>query len=84
MRSPERREDQVRRMLDGPPRPVVPARLALHAAGRGHRMLRRRRVVRTIGWWLLLAAVIAFTVWAVIAEPWATPPMETTPPLEGW
>lgn len=84
MSRPERKEDRVRRMLNGPPRPVVPPRLALRAATRGHRILRRRRAARTVGWWLLFAAAVAFTVWAVIVEPWSAPPMDTTPPWEGW
>ncbi|KUJ66116.1 hypothetical protein ACZ90_40410 [Streptomyces albus subsp. albus] len=80
----DRKEDEVRRMLDRPPRPLVPPRLAVRAAERGHRILRRRRAVRAVGWWLLLAAVVAFTVWAAIVEPWRVPPADTTPPLEGW
>jgi hypothetical protein len=35
-------------------------------------------------WLLLLAAAVAFTVWAVTAHPWVEPPSETTPPLTGW
>ncbi|WP_327709168.1 hypothetical protein OG912_10800 [Streptomyces sp. NBC_00464] len=78
-----RKEDEVRRMLEGP-RPQVPAELAARAEERGVRLLRRRRVLRRL--WLLVvtAAVVAFTVWAVVAQPWQAPPAETTPPLEGW
>ncbi|MEE4491006.1 hypothetical protein ACIBI8_01355 [Streptomyces sp. NPDC050529] len=78
-----RKEDEVRRMLEGP-RPQVPAELAARAEERGVRLLRRRRVLRRL--WLLMvtAAVVAFTVWAVVAQPWQVPPAETTPPLEGW
>ncbi|MBH5335166.1 hypothetical protein IHE55_10305 [Streptomyces pactum] len=83
MSRPERREDRVRRMLDGPPRPVLPPALADRAADRGRRVLRRRRAARAVGWWLLFAAVVAFTVWAVITEPWTTPPLDSTP-VEGW
>ncbi|WP_393060123.1 hypothetical protein [Streptomyces sp. LN549] len=78
-----RREDDVRRMLETP-HPQVPAELAARAAERGARLLRLRRVLRRL--WLLTAAaaVVAFTVWAVVAQPWQVPPAETTPPLDGW
>ncbi|MEU9762693.1 hypothetical protein [Streptomyces sp. NPDC047985] len=76
------KEEEVRRMLDGP-HPQVPADLARRAAARGGRLLRRRRLAR----WLLLvvafAAVVAFTVWAATAHPWRTPPAMTTP-ADGW
>lgn len=70
-------------MLEGP-RPQVPAELAARAAERGGRLLRRRRVLHRLGLLALVAGVAAFTVWAVVAEPWQTPPAGTTPPLEGW
>ncbi|MFG3135076.1 hypothetical protein ACGFZA_02515 [Streptomyces sp. NPDC048211] len=78
-----RKEDEVRRMLEGP-RPQVPAELAARAVEHGVRLLRRRRVLRRL--WLLAvtAAVVAFTVWAVVAQPWQAPPAETTAPLDGW
>ncbi|MEU2245509.1 hypothetical protein [Streptomyces sp. NPDC019224] len=58
-----RREDQVRRMLEGP-RPQVPAGLAARAAERGGRLLRRRRTLRRLGMLALgAAAVAAFAVW---------------------
>ena len=65
-------------------RPQVPADLAARAAERGARLLRRRRVLRRL--WLLAATgvVVAFMVWAVVAQPWQAPPAGTTPPLEGW
>ncbi|MFE5092877.1 hypothetical protein ACFRCI_21590 [Streptomyces sp. NPDC056638] len=77
------REDEVRRMLDGP-HPQVPADLAQRAAERGGRLLRRRRFARTLVLLAAFAAVVAFTVWAVAAQPWQLPPTETTPPLNGW
>ncbi|MFF1837586.1 hypothetical protein ACFVXE_25770 [Streptomyces sp. NPDC058231] len=77
------KEDQVRRMLDGP-HPQVPADLAERAAERGGRMLRRRRAARALAVAALVAAVLAFTVWAVVAEPWHVQPAETTPPLGRW
>ncbi|MGW0464147.1 hypothetical protein ACWDX6_02570 [Streptomyces sp. NPDC003027] len=80
---PERPEDQVRRMLESP-HPQVPGDLAARAVERGTRLLHRGRMVRRVLWTLLAAAVIAFAVWASVAEPWAVPPAGTTPPLEGW
>lgn len=64
--------------------PPVPAELAARAAERGERLLRRRRALRRL--WLVTAtaAVVAFTVWAVVVQPWQVPPAETTPPLDGW
>jgi hypothetical protein len=78
----DRKENEVRRMLETR-YPPVPADLASRAAGQGHRLLRRRRAIRRAGWLLLAAAVIAFAVWASVAEPWVSPPRNTTPPLEG-
>ncbi|MEV7235610.1 hypothetical protein AB0N06_16955 [Streptomyces sp. NPDC051020] len=82
MRRQDQKEDQVRRMLDVP-HPQVPADLAERAAERGGRMLRRRRALRALVMFVLCAAVVAFTVWVVIAEPWQVPSTETTPPLDG-
>ena len=83
MNGPERKEVEVRRMMDGP-HPVVPAGLGPLAAEQGVRLLRRRRALRRVWLVLLLVAVIAFTAWATVAEPWTAPPSDTTPPLEGW
>ncbi|MFK0097235.1 hypothetical protein [Streptomyces sp. NPDC091040] len=77
-----RRQDEVRRMLEGP-HPPVPAGLAASAAERGARLLRRRRALRRLWVLALVAAVTAFTVWALTVRPWETPPAETTP-VEGW
>ncbi|MER5363459.1 hypothetical protein [Streptomyces sp. NPDC002785] len=77
------REDEVRRMLDGP-HPQVPADLAQRATERGGRLLRRHRFTRGLVMLVAFAAVAAFTVWAVAAQPWQLPPVETTPPLGGW
>lgn len=79
----ERREDEVRRLLDSP-HPQVPGDLAARAVARGTRLLRRDRVMRRALWLLLCAAAVAFAVWASVAEPWEVPPAGTTPPLEGW
>ncbi|WP_371630394.1 hypothetical protein OG892_25740 [Streptomyces sp. NBC_00341] len=78
-----RKEDEVRRMLDGP-HPPVPADLAERAAELGGRVLRRRRALRRLGLLVLIAAVAVFAVWAVTVQPWQAPPAETTPPLGGW
>ncbi|GGW70400.1 hypothetical protein [Streptomyces xantholiticus] len=83
MNGPERKEDEVRRLMDGP-HPVVPADLGPRAAAIGARLLRRHRIARRAWLLLLVAAVIACTVWATVTEPWAVPPSNTTPPLEGW
>ncbi|KOU24663.1 hypothetical protein ADK52_13675 [Streptomyces sp. WM6372] len=83
MSARERKEDQVRRLLEGP-RPVVPAGLAAHAAARGGRLLRRRRALRRCGWTLLAAAAVAFAVWASLTRPWEVPPSGVSPPLQGW
>ncbi|MFJ4844253.1 MULTISPECIES: hypothetical protein [unclassified Streptomyces] len=72
-----RKEDQVRRLLDGP-HPVVPAGLALSAAERGRRLIARRRVLRLVLWVLLLAALTAALVAAALW--WPEPqPLRTTP-----
>ncbi|MFJ5549555.1 MULTISPECIES: hypothetical protein [unclassified Streptomyces] len=83
MSLPDRKELEVRRMLEGP-HPVVPVGLAAQAAARGTRLLRRRRALRRLGWTLLLAAAVAFTVWASLTRPWVVPPSTVAPPLEGW
>ncbi|MEU9304660.1 hypothetical protein [Streptomyces sp. NPDC048269] len=80
---PDRKQDQVRRLLEGP-YPTVPPGLAAGAAARGDRLLRRRRVLRRFGWAVLFAAAVAFAVWASLTHPWATPPTGVSPPLEGW
>ncbi|MEV5601037.1 hypothetical protein AB0L33_06305 [Streptomyces sp. NPDC052299] len=77
-----RREDEVRRMMEGP-HPQVPADLAASAAERGARLLRRRRALRRLWVLTLVAAVTAFAVWALAARPWEAPPAETTP-VESW
>lgn len=64
--------------------PQVPPELYGDIVRRGGRMLRRRRTARRLMWLLLCAAVVAFTVWALMAQPWVEPPSETTPPLTGW
>ncbi|MGW0773151.1 hypothetical protein ACWD01_05730 [Streptomyces sp. NPDC002835] len=77
------KEDEVRRMMDTV-HPAVPADLGPRAVALGARLLRRSRIVRRVWLLLLVAAVIACSVWAAVAEPWAVPPTDTTPPLDGW
>ncbi|WP_405601475.1 hypothetical protein OG741_25160 [Streptomyces sp. NBC_01410] len=79
----ERKETAVRRMLETP-HPPVPADLAARAAEHGTRLLRRHRALRRALWLLLVAAAIAFALWATVAQPWVVAPSGTTPPLEGW
>ncbi|MBT2510291.1 hypothetical protein J7I98_31440 [Streptomyces sp. ISL-98] len=83
MSLPDRKQDEVRRMLEGT-HPPVPAELAMRAAERGSRMLRRRAVARRVMWLLLVVAVVAFLVWASVEQPWVVPPSDVAPPLEGW
>ncbi|MFF7179544.1 hypothetical protein [Streptomyces sp. NPDC008121] len=78
----ERREDEVRRMLEAP-HPRVPRDLSARAVERGIRLLHRDRAVRRVLWTLLVIAAVAFAVWASVVRPWEVPP-GTTPPLEGW
>jgi hypothetical protein len=77
------REAAVRRIMERVASPV-PAGLHTEAVRRGSRMLRRRTAARRLLWLVLLAAAVAFTVWAVTVRPWVEPPTETTPPLTGW
>jgi ferric-dicitrate binding protein FerR (iron transport regulator) len=70
-------------MLERTP-PPVPPDLYAEAVRRGSRMLRRRTVARRLLWLALLAAVLAFTLWASVARPWVEPPSTTTPPIGDW
>ncbi|MER6439687.1 MULTISPECIES: hypothetical protein [unclassified Streptomyces] len=77
------RETTVRRLLERTP-PKVPPELYADAVRLGGHMLRRRTLARRLMWLLLLAATVAFFVWAATARPWVEPPSQTTPPLTGW
>ncbi|MGV9450789.1 hypothetical protein [Streptomyces sp. NPDC003635] len=77
------REAAVRRIMERTS-PAVPPDLYGDCVRRGGRMLRRRRAARRLMWLLMLAATVAFLVWALTAHPWVEPPSETTPPLTGW
>ncbi|OEV03686.1 hypothetical protein [Streptomyces oceani] len=81
--SRDRREEEVRRMLDAGLGPL-PADLADRAVERGGRRLRRQRQLRMVCWTLVLAAAVSFAVWAALVEPWQVPPTETTPDIYGW
>ncbi|MFD6289176.1 hypothetical protein [Streptomyces sp. NPDC060205] len=78
-----RREADVRRILEEP-QPPVPPDLYTEAVRRGGRMLRRRTLARRLMWLVLLAATVALVVWLSVAQPWVEPPSQTTPPLTGW
>ncbi|MDT0434373.1 MULTISPECIES: hypothetical protein [Streptomyces] len=77
------REAAARQIMERPA-PPVPSELCGDAVRRGGRMLRRRRAARRLLWLFLLAAALAFTLWALTARPWVEPPSQTTPPLTGW
>ncbi|WKK26191.1 hypothetical protein QZH56_11690 [Streptomyces olivoreticuli] len=79
----DRKEDEIRRMLESS-HPALPPDLALRAAERGRRLLRRRRAVRVAAWGLLVVALAVFCVWAATARPWAVPPVDVAPPLRDW
>ena len=78
---PNRRDDEVRRLLDTP-HPVVPVDLSARAMVRGRRIVRRRRRVHTLLWALLVAAVVAGTVLAILA--WPDRPASPSPTDGPW
>jgi hypothetical protein len=79
---PNRRDDEVRRLLDTP-HPVVPLDLTARAMTRGRRIARRRRIVQLALWTLLLAALVAGVVLAVLYWP-QDDPATTTPDGNWW
>lgn len=83
-RLPDRKQDEVRRLLEGP-HPTVPADLAVRAAERGRRLLRRRRVLRAV---LLVTALVALiALLALAATTWPVTPLEPPadpPPPAHW
>ncbi|QNP64968.1 hypothetical protein [Streptomyces genisteinicus] len=83
MSGTDRKESEVRRMMQVPA-PVVPADLGARAAARGGRLLRRHRALRRACWGLLLAVLLALAVWALLTEPWPAPPAPTSPPVVGF
>ena len=81
-RLPNRRDDEVRRLLDTP-HPVVPLDLTARAMARGRRIVRRRRITQRVLWVVLFAAVVAGIVFAVMAWP-DNGPSTTTPNGDTW
>lgn len=81
MSLPNRRDDEVRRLLDTP-HPVVPLDLTARATARGRRIVRRRRLARRALTVVLLAALVAGVVLAVLA--WPDNPATTTPTDGTW
>ncbi|WP_374986086.1 hypothetical protein [Streptomyces fradiae] len=80
----DRKEREVARLLAGAARPPVPPDLRARAEAYGRRVRRRERRRRRALWVLAVCAAVAFAAWACTAQPWAAPPMGTTPPLEPW
>jgi ferric-dicitrate binding protein FerR (iron transport regulator) len=83
VRFPDRKETEVRRMLDGPGAPLPPD-LAARAVDSGARLLRRRHAVRAVLWCVTICAVLAFAAWAAVVHPWVAPPSDVTPPPGQW
>ncbi|MGI5349152.1 hypothetical protein ACQEU8_13290 [Streptomyces sp. CA-250714] len=84
MSLPDRKEAEVRRLLVQRTAEPVPADLAERALADGARLLRRRRVLRTALWTMVLAGLLALGVWSLTLHPWSDPPPTTTPPAVGW
>ncbi|GAA0580202.1 hypothetical protein [Streptomyces crystallinus] len=83
MSMPDRKEAEVRRILEGP-HPTVPAELAVRSAELGLRLLRRRQAARRLMWLVIVAAAVVFAVWASRVHPWVAPPSTVAPPVEGF
>ncbi|WP_030895529.1 hypothetical protein [Streptomyces sp. NRRL F-5053] len=83
MSLPDRRENEVRRLLAHRPGHPVPADLAERAGLLGTRLLRRRRALLAAAWLVLGAAAVALAAWALATEPWSVPPPATSP-TGGW
>lgn len=81
MSLPDRKENEVRRMLEGA-HAAVPVDLAARATERGVRLLRRRHGVHAALWTLAVIAAVLFAAWAATAQPWRIP--ETPPPIYTW
>lgn len=81
MTPPNRREEEVRRLLDTA-HPQVPADLAQRAAAHGRRVLRRRRVAHRVLWVLLVAVLTTAMLFAALA--WPDQQQPHAPTLEDW
>lgn len=84
MSPPDRKETEVRRLLDQHALDHVPADLAERALADGARLLRRRRALRTALWAAVLVGAVALLAWSLARQPWAAPPPTTTSPTVGW
>jgi hypothetical protein len=78
---PNRRDDEVRRLLDTP-HPAVPVDLGARALLRGRRIVRRRRAVHAVLWMLLVAAAVTGIVLAVLL--WPHTPAPDVPADDTW
>ncbi|GAA2628528.1 hypothetical protein [Streptomyces axinellae] len=83
MSLPDRKEAEVRKLLAQLPGEPVPADLAERALRRGARLLRRRRVLRTVTWLCALLCLAALAGWLLADRPWSQPPPATSPTV-GW
>ncbi|MER6994388.1 hypothetical protein [Streptomyces sp. NPDC000410] len=83
MSAADRKEAEIRRLLDTP-HPPVPTDLCTRATTHGIRLRRHRRALHRTACVLLLVAALAFAAWASATEPWRPPPSKTTPLIEGW
>lgn len=81
MKLPDRKEAEVSLLLEGGPPELVPTDLAGRAVLRGLRLVHRRRTLQ-VALWAFFAAALAFALWVALAQPWAAPPMQTTPPVD--
>jgi hypothetical protein len=78
---PNRRDDEVRRLLDTP-HPAVPIDLVFRAIIRGRRTLRRRRITHAVLLVLLGAAVLTGIVLSVLF--WPHDPATHVPTEGSW
>jgi hypothetical protein len=80
-RVPDRKQDEVRRVLDAP-HPPVPPDLVVRARQRGRALLRRRRLARRAAVLAVFAALAVLVAVAIITWPWSTSlPAQTPPPI---